>query len=78
MKPGIVIVPAVGLLAGAVMATMTPANLQDTANSLAFQAFDAKDLVLTINSTLNAGPMQVGRDMFPYFPRFKTDSDTAI
>ncbi|KAK7728103.1 hypothetical protein SLS57_002573 [Botryosphaeria dothidea] len=58
MKPGIVIVPAVGLLAGAVMATMTPANLQDTANSLAFQAFDAKDLVLTINSTLNAGPMQ--------------------
>ncbi|EOD44933.1 hypothetical protein BKCO1_4800052 [Neofusicoccum parvum] len=52
------IISAFGLLGGAALATMSPANLQDTANSLARQSFDIKDLVLQINSTMNSGPMQ--------------------
>ncbi|KAK0637853.1 Dentin sialophosphoprotein [Lasiodiplodia hormozganensis] len=58
MKFAATVIPAIGLIGSAVLATMSPANLQDTGNSLARQAFDIKDLVLAINSTMNAGPMQ--------------------
>ncbi|KKY13212.1 hypothetical protein UCDDS831_g09221 [Diplodia seriata] len=58
MKFATTIATAIGLIGGTVLATMSPANLQDTGNSLARQAFDIKDLVLAINSTMNAGPMQ--------------------
>lgn len=59
MKFSAAVIPAIGLIGSAVLATMSPANLQDTGNSLARQAFDIKDLVLAINSTMNSGPMQV-------------------
>lgn len=59
MKYAAAIISAFGLLGGLTFATMSPANLQDTANSLARQAFDVKDLVLQINTSKNAGPMQV-------------------
>ncbi|KAF9631150.1 hypothetical protein BFW01_g2012 [Lasiodiplodia theobromae] len=58
MKFAATVIPAIGLIGSAVLATMSPANLQDTGNSLARQAFDIKDLVLAINSTMNSGPMQ--------------------
>lgn len=61
---------AFGLLGGVALATMSPANLQDTANSLARQAFDAKDLVLQISSTMNSGPMQVCLKPFPHFHKW--------
>lgn len=59
MKYAASIISAFGLLGGVAFATMSPANLQDTANSLARQAFDVKDLVLQINTSKNSGPMQV-------------------
>lgn len=58
MKYSAPIIALFGLLGG-VSATMSPANMQDTGNSLARQAFDIKDLVVQINSTMNTGPMQV-------------------
>ncbi|KAF4310780.1 hypothetical protein GTA08_BOTSDO13704 [Botryosphaeria dothidea] len=58
MKYAASIISAFGLLGGVAFATMSPANLQDTANSLARQAFDVKDLVLQINTSKNSGPMQ--------------------
>ncbi|KAL1638914.1 hypothetical protein SLS58_008499 [Diplodia intermedia] len=58
MKFATTIATAIGLIGSTALATMSPANLQDTGNSLARQAFDIKDLVLAINSTMNAGPMQ--------------------
>ncbi|KAL1649601.1 hypothetical protein SLS58_001658 [Diplodia intermedia] len=57
MKYSAPIIALFGVLGG-VSATMSPANMQDTGNSLARQAFDIKDLVLQIDSTKNAGPMQ--------------------
>ena len=58
MKYTAPIIALFGLLGG-VSATMSPANMQDTGLSLARQAFDVKDLVLQISSTMNSGPMQV-------------------
>ncbi|OJD39039.1 uncharacterized protein BKCO1_3000213 [Diplodia corticola] len=58
MKFATTVATTIGLIGGAAFATMSPANLQDTGNSLARQAFDIKDLVVAINSTMNSGPMQ--------------------
>ncbi|KAI9838961.1 MAG: hypothetical protein M1819_004169 [Sarea resinae] len=45
-------------------ATMRPTDIENTANALAHQAFTLKDLVKTINSTENAGPLP---DVFEEF-----------
>ncbi|GME60269.1 uncharacterized protein LTHEOB_114 [Neofusicoccum parvum] len=58
MKLSTAIFSAIGLLGGAAIATMSPANLQDTSNALARQAFDVKDLVVTISATQSAALMK--------------------
>lgn len=52
-------ISVIALMATQAHATMKPSEIQSTCNGLATAAFGLKDLVLVINSTSNAGPMQV-------------------
>ena len=49
----------IALMAAQARAAMQPSDIQSTCNALATSAFGLKNLVLVINSTSNAGPMQV-------------------
>lgn len=51
---------AVCVYAHCVFASLTSSEIANSLNELAQQGFAAKDLVLEINSTADAGPMRVG------------------
>lgn len=49
------------------VAALTSGEIANSLNQLAQQGFAAKDLVLEINSTADAGPIPVSRSLFSFF-----------